>query len=271
MSSHNYGIPKLTSTSNNFLEYMAILKLVLLSKGLWHVVDPSAAIVTKPKIKIEKVDKESETYVAPTEDEQEDLLFNAVALQNHEVVLLMSHSLDFSLHHLTNPFPVPSLDRLGYTVYKAIDNHFRQSNEWAKQEIKGRWESLTLVNPRETYNKITALFHEGITAGCEWTPYDAAIKYAALIQPINSAYIPIYMAVMNNPLSTLESIWPSVVSTNMLLRITAAPPPSAASTYCSLLLPSPKDNDTHPNPPLPDWTKDNRPRTLRWGKPNGPH
>ena len=150
---------------------MAILKMVLLSKGLWHVVEPSAAVVTRPKIKIEKSDQQSEMYVPPTDDEQEDLLFNAVALQNHEVVLLIAHSLDFSLHYQLKPHPEPSLDCLGQAVYKAIDNHFRQSNEWVKQEIIGIWESLTLVNPRETYNKITSLFHEGITAGCDWTPY----------------------------------------------------------------------------------------------------
>ena len=84
---------------------MAILKMVLLSKGLWHVVEPSAAVVTRPKIKIEKSDQQSEMYVPPTDDEQEDLLFNAVALQNHEVVLLIAHSLDFPLHHLLKPYP----------------------------------------------------------------------------------------------------------------------------------------------------------------------
>jgi hypothetical protein len=146
---------------------MAILKMVLLAKGLWHVVEPSAAVVTRPKIKIEKSELQSDGYVPPTEEEQEDLLFNAAALQNHEVVLLIAHSLDFSLHYLLKPYPEPPLDCLGQVVYKAIDNHFRQSNEWVKQEIIGRWESITLVNPRETYNKITSLVHEGITAGFE--------------------------------------------------------------------------------------------------------
>ncbi len=112
---------------------MAILKMVLLSKGLWHVVEPSAAVVTKPKIKIEKSVLQAEGYVPPTGEEQEDLLFNAAALQNHEVVLLIAHSLDFSLHYLLKPYPEPALDCLGQVVYQAIDNHFRQSNEWVKQ------------------------------------------------------------------------------------------------------------------------------------------
>jgi hypothetical protein len=79
---------------------MALLKMVLLAKGLWHVVDPSAAVVTKPTVKIEKGAALVENYVPPTDEEQEDLQFNAAALQNHEVVLLIAHSLDFSLHYL---------------------------------------------------------------------------------------------------------------------------------------------------------------------------
>ncbi len=77
------------------------------------------------------------------------------------------------------------------------------------------------MNPRETYNKITATFHEGITAGLEFTPYQAAVKFAKLIQPLHAAYIPILMSVMEKTPSTLESIWPSVVLTGNLLRLTA--------------------------------------------------
>ena len=136
---------------------MAILKMVLLAKGLWHVVEPSAAVVTKPKIKIEKSELQAEGYVPPSGEEQEDLLFNAAALQNHEVVLLIAHSLDFSLHYLLKPHPEPALDCLGQVVYQAIDNHFRQSNEWVKQEIIGRWETITLVNC-SMLNHATGLF-----------------------------------------------------------------------------------------------------------------
>ncbi len=106
-------------------------------------------------------------------------------------------------------------------VYLAIDSHFRQSNEWVKQEILGRWETIDLTNPRETYYKITSIFHEGITAGLDFTPYAAAIKFAKLIQPLHAAYISIHMPVMDNTSSTLESIWPSVVSTGNLLMLTA--------------------------------------------------
>ena len=166
---------------------MALLKMALLAKCLWHVVDPSASVVTKPKVKVEKGESLAENYVPLTDNEQEDLMFNAAALQNHEVVLLIAHSLDFSLHYLLKPYPEPALDRLGQVVYQAIDNHFRQSNEWVKQEILGRWETITLVNPRETYNKITAIFHEGITAGLDFTPYAAPVKFAKLIQPLHAA------------------------------------------------------------------------------------
>jgi hypothetical protein len=111
-------------------------------------------------------------------------------------VLLIANSLDFSLHYLLKPHPEPPLNVLGRTVYQAIDSHFRQSNEWVKQEILGRWESITLTNPRDTYNKITSIFHEGITAGLEFTPYSAVVKFARLIQPLHAAYIPILMAEM---------------------------------------------------------------------------
>jgi hypothetical protein len=181
MSSTNHGIPKLTPTSNNFFEFMALLKMVLLAKGLWHVCDPSASVVTRPAVKIEKGAAADPNYVPPSAMEQEDLEFNASALQNHEVVLLIANSLDFSLHYLLKPHPEPPLNVLGRTIYLAIDSHFRQSNEWVKQEILGRWESVALTNPRDTYNIITSIFHEGITAGLEFTPYAAAVKLAKLI------------------------------------------------------------------------------------------
>ncbi len=120
---------------------MAILKMVLLAKGLWHVVEPSAAVVTKPKIKIEKGETQAEGYVPPTGEEQEDLLFNAAALQNHEVVLLIAHSLDFSLHYLLRPYPEPSLDRLGQVVYQAIDLsliHSDAADEEESVDLGGR-------------------------------------------------------------------------------------------------------------------------------------
>ena len=185
---------------------MALLKMVLLAKGLWHVCDPNAPVVTRHVVKVEKGATLDPNYVHPSEEEQEDLEFNAAALQNHEVVLLIANSLDFSLHYLLKPHPEPPLNLLGRAVYLAIDSHFRQSNEWVKQEILGRWERIVLVNPRETYNKITSIFHEGITAGLDFTPYAAAVKFAKLIQPLHAVYIPILMAVMDNTASTLESI-----------------------------------------------------------------
>ena len=48
------SIPMLTATSNNFLEFQSKLRRVLLSKGLWHICDPAAMILTRPKIQIEK-------------------------------------------------------------------------------------------------------------------------------------------------------------------------------------------------------------------------
>ena len=120
---------------------MAILKMVLLSKGLWHVVEPSAAVVTRPKIKIEKSELQSEGYIPPSGVEQDELLFNASSLQNHEVVLIIAHSLDFSLHYLLKPIPEPPLNLLGQADYKSIDSHFRKSNEWNKQELLRKWES----------------------------------------------------------------------------------------------------------------------------------
>jgi hypothetical protein len=71
----------------------------------------------------------------------------------------MGNSLKFALHYLLKPFPTPPLNELGRAFYLGIDNHFRQSTEWAKQEILGRWENITLTNPRETRNVITRTFH----------------------------------------------------------------------------------------------------------------
>jgi hypothetical protein len=174
MTSTNHGIPKLTPTSYKFFNFMALLKMVLLAKVLSHVCDPSAPIVTHPVVKIVKGAATAPNYVPPSDFEQEDLGFNAAALQNHEVLLLIANSLDFSLHNLLKPHPEPPLNVLGSTVYQAIDSHFRQSNELVKQEILGSWESITLTNPRNTYNKITSIFHEGIKAGLEFTPYSAS-------------------------------------------------------------------------------------------------
>jgi hypothetical protein len=54
MALPNHGILMLTSSSNNFFEFMAKLKKVLLAKGLWHICDPSASVVSRPTLKIEK-------------------------------------------------------------------------------------------------------------------------------------------------------------------------------------------------------------------------
>jgi hypothetical protein len=248
MTSTNHGIPKLTPTSYKFFNFMAQLKMVLLAKVLWHVCDPSAPIVTHPVVKIEKGAATAPNYVPPRDFEQEDLGFNAAALQNHEVFLLIANSLDFSLHNLLKPHPEPPLNVLGRTVYQAINSHFRQLNEWVKQEILGRWESITLTNPRNTYNKITSIFHEGITAAIEFTPYSAAVKFARLIQPLHAAYIPILMAVMDNTASTLESIWPSVVSTGNLLRLTAPPCQEHAHNAPAHYLPRGQGGPRGPNP-----------------------
>jgi hypothetical protein len=42
---------------------MALLKMVLLAKGLWHVCDPSAPVVTRPVVKIEKGAAADPNYV----------------------------------------------------------------------------------------------------------------------------------------------------------------------------------------------------------------
>jgi hypothetical protein len=177
----------LTSTSNKVYEFMAKLKKVLLAKCLWHVSDPSAAVVSRPVVKIEKGASQLPGYIAPTEEEQEALEFNAEALQNHEVVLLVSNSLELSLHHLLEPYPEPPLNVIGRMVYLQIDNHFRQSNEWTKQEILSRWEAIGLTNPRDTYNTTTRTFHETISAGVIITQYSAAVMFARLIQPLDPA------------------------------------------------------------------------------------
>jgi hypothetical protein len=144
------SIPMLTSASNNFLESQSKLRRVLLSKGLWHVCDPDAMVLSRPTIKVEKGASQVPGYVDPTLAEHEDLLFQAEALQNHEVVLLMSNSLCFSLYHLLEPHPAPPDNELGRMVYLQIDSHFRQSSEWTKAEILHCWEAIPLSNPRDT-------------------------------------------------------------------------------------------------------------------------
>jgi hypothetical protein len=175
------------------------------------------------RVKIEKGASKVPGYIQPTEDEHSILEFDAESLQNHEVVLLISNSLDYALHHLLEPYPEPPLNELRHTVYLQIDNHFRQSNEWTKQKILARWENITLTNPRDTYCVITITFHEAISAGGDISHYCATVKFARLIQPLNPAYIPILMEVMGNTSSTLEGIWPTVVSTGNLLRLTDPP------------------------------------------------
>jgi hypothetical protein len=133
----------------------------------------------------------------------------------------MSNSLCFSLHHLLEPHPAPPDNELGRLVYVQIDSHFRQSNEWTKAEILHRWEAITLSNPRDTYSLITRVFHEAISAGVPLTHYQAAVKFARLIQPLNSAYIPILQDVMRNTDLTLDGIWPTVLQNGTLLRLTA--------------------------------------------------
>jgi hypothetical protein len=122
--SSSMSIPMLTATSNNFLEYESKLRTVLLSKGLWHICDPDTKVLTRPTIKIEKGAAQVEGFVAPTPAEHADLLVRAEIVQNHEVVLLMSNSLDFSLHHLQDPHHVPEDTQLGRAVYLNIDRHF---------------------------------------------------------------------------------------------------------------------------------------------------
>jgi hypothetical protein len=115
----------------------------------------------------------------------------AEIVQNHEVVLLMANSLCFSLHHLLDPTPMPIDTELGRSVYLNIERHFMQSNEWTKSEIKHKWDTIVLSNPRDTYSLITKVFHEGVSAGVPLTHHEAAVKFARLLQPLNQAYIPI--------------------------------------------------------------------------------
>jgi hypothetical protein len=222
----------LRPNSNNFFEIMANLKKVLLAKGLWHIYDPSASMAFRPIVKIEKGASSAPGYQPPIEYEHSILEFNAAALQNHEVVLLISNSLDFALHHLLEPHPEPPLNELRRTVYLQIDHHFRHFNEWVKQKILARWENIALTNPRDTYNTITGTFHEAISTNnnnnykdtnVDISNYSAAVKYAQLIQPLNPAYNPILMEVMSNQSSTLEGTWPTVVSIGNLLPLTAPP------------------------------------------------
>jgi hypothetical protein len=209
----------LTATSNNFLEYQSKLRRVLLSKGLRHICDPYTKVLTRPTIKVEKGAEKVAGFVAPTAAEHKDLLIRAEIVQNHEVVLLMSNSLDFPLHHLLDPHPVFADTELGRAVYLNIDRHFSQSNEWTKSEILHRWDTISLTNPRDTYSVITRVFHEAMAAGVPLTHYLAAVKFARLLQPLNQAYIPVLQDVMRNPASTLDSIWPTVVQTASLLRL----------------------------------------------------
>jgi hypothetical protein len=135
MKMQNHGIPLLTSTSNNYFEYKAKLKMLILAKGLWHICDPTAPMVCRPTVKIEKGAGAGPGYVAPTAEQQRLLEYNAEALHNHEVVLIMGTSLDFAMHFLLTPTPTPPLNELGRAVYLQIDYHFSQSTEWTKQDI----------------------------------------------------------------------------------------------------------------------------------------
>jgi hypothetical protein len=67
------SIPMLTVTSDNFLEFQSKLRRVLVSKGLWHICDPEAMILTHPSIKVEKGTTQVLGYVAPTPAEHDDL------------------------------------------------------------------------------------------------------------------------------------------------------------------------------------------------------
>jgi hypothetical protein len=48
---------------------MALLKMVLLAKGLWHVCDLCAQMVTRPVVKIEKGAATAPNYVPPSDFE----------------------------------------------------------------------------------------------------------------------------------------------------------------------------------------------------------
>jgi hypothetical protein len=132
--SSTLSIPMLTATSNNFLDFQSKLRRVILSNILWHICDPSAKILTRPKIQVEKGANQVSGYIAPTPAEHNELLTKAQIVQNHEVVLLMANSMCFSLHHLLDPTSMPINTRLGLAVYKNIERHFMQSNEWKSQK-----------------------------------------------------------------------------------------------------------------------------------------
>jgi hypothetical protein len=124
-----------------------------------------------------------------------------------------------NFHNLLDPHPVPEDTQLGRVVYLNIDRHFSESNEWTKSEILHRWDTIALTNPRDTYSLITKVLHEAMAAGVPLTHYNAVVKFARLTQPLNFAYIPVLQEVMRNPDSTLDSIWPTVVQTASLLRL----------------------------------------------------
>jgi hypothetical protein len=208
--SSTLSIPMLTATSNILLEFQSKLRRVLLSKGLCHICNPEAEILTRPKIQVEKGANQIPGYIAPTPAEHTELLTKAEIVQNHEVVLLMANSLCFSLHHLLDPTPMPIDTRLGLAVYKNIERYFMQSNEWTKSEIKHKWDTIVLTKPRDTYSLITKVFHEAVSASVPLTHHEAAVKFTRLLQPINQAYIPILQDALRDPSATLDSIWPTV-------------------------------------------------------------
>jgi hypothetical protein len=239
--SSTLSIPMLTATSNNFLEFQSRLRRVLLYKGLWHICDPSAEILTRPKIQVEKGASQVPGYIAPTPVEQSELLTKAEIVQNHEVVLLMANSLCFSLHHLLDPIPMPIDTRLGLAVYKNIERHFMQSNEWTKSEIKHKWDTIVLTNTRDTYSLMTKVFQDALSAGVPLTHHEAAVKFD-LLQPINYAYIPILQDALRDPCATLDSIWPTVTHTASLLRLFGAPSHAhSANVQCPARTPFRRD------------------------------
>ncbi len=152
--------PMLTATSNDFLDFQSKLRRVLLSKGLWHICDPSAEILTSPKIQVEKGATQVPGYISPTPAEHSELITKAEIVQNHEVVLLMANSLCFSLDHLLDPTPIPIDTQLGLSVYKNIERHIMQSNEWTKSEIKHKWD--TIVLQQLAYLRVTRVVITGI-------------------------------------------------------------------------------------------------------------
>jgi hypothetical protein len=91
------------------------------------------------------------------------------------------------------------------------------------------------------------MFHEGIIAGLDFTPYAAAVKFAKLFQPLHAVYLPILMAVMDNTSSTLKGR-PSLISTGNLLRLTA----SSLQHAHNALAQYPPRRSRHP--PIPHYT-----------------